>query len=92
MSTGSFLLRAWLGPKLSEPSLSQLSLAALFLLLLLYMLQATAIHIRLLERSVEFSYDQEAQNAVEILGGLRWLRMHSEIKKLAEAMQAKKTK
>ena len=78
LSTGSFLLRAWLGP------LSQPSYAAFFLSSLLCTVQATSIHIRLLGRSVEFSFDQEAQNAVEILGGLWWLespRVHPEIKK-----------
>ena len=71
---GSFYLPMWLRPKFSEPSLLLLSYSGLFLLLnlsLAVLVQANSIDIQRLGRSVEFSYDREAQDTV---GGLQWLK------------------
>jgi hypothetical protein len=71
LSAGSFVLWVWFGLKFSGPSLSQLSY---LVLLPLCLAQAASIYIRRLRRSVEFSYDQEAQDTVETLGALPWLK------------------
>jgi hypothetical protein len=70
--TGSFVLRAWLGPKDPKPSLLRLSYSVLSWFCLA---RLVSIYTRRWWRSVEFSYDQEAQDTVEILGGPRWLKI-----------------
>lgn len=85
--TGIFLLRVWLELPLSQPPYSILCLS-----LTLCLLQLASIYIQLLRRSVEFSYDQEAQGTFQILGGLRWPEspwMNPEFRKLFKAAQTK---
>jgi hypothetical protein len=89
LSAGIFLLRAWL-----ELPLLQFPYSILCPSLTLCFLQLVSMDIRLLRRSVEFSYDREAQGTVKILGGLRWLKspgVYPEIPILFVAPQTKKT-
>jgi hypothetical protein len=74
LSPGSPFLRVWLGPKFPEPSLPQLSCLVPFLCVPLCLVPTALIYVQCLGRSVEFTYDQEAQDTVKILGGLQWLK------------------
>jgi hypothetical protein len=90
LTTGSSALRLWLGPKFLEPSLSQFSYSVLFLFLPLCLAPVTLICVQRLGRPVEFSYDQEAQDTVEIPGGLQWpkgLRMGPGVQSVAHSKQ-----
>lgn len=70
LSAGILFLRAWLGRKRLELPPLQLPYLALCLSLTLCLAQVASMDIPLLRRSVEFSYDEEAQGTVRILGGL----------------------
>ena len=74
LSAGSFVSQVWLEPKFSKSTLSQLSYSVLFLHLPSCLAPVALICVQRLRRSIEFSYDQEAQDTVEILGSLQWLK------------------
>jgi hypothetical protein len=69
LSAEILFLRVWLGRKRLELPPLQLPYLALCLSLTLCLAQVASMDIPLLRRSVEFSYDQEAQGTVRILGG-----------------------
>jgi hypothetical protein len=71
---GSFVPRVWLEPKFSKSTLSQFSYWVLFLHLPYCLAPVALMCVQCLRRSIEFSSDQEAQDTVEILGGLQWLK------------------
>lgn len=70
LSAWILFLRAWLGQERLGLPLLRLPYLALYLSLTLCFAQVASMDIPLLRRSVEFSYDQEAQGTVRILGGL----------------------
>jgi hypothetical protein len=87
---GSPFLRVWLGPKFPEPSLSQISCLVLFLYVPLCLAPTALKCVQRFGRSVEFSYDQEAQYTAEGLGRLqrlKSLRMDSGVRIVARSRQ-----
>jgi hypothetical protein len=87
LSAGSPVLWGVVGAEVSEPSLSQPSYSVLFVFLLLCLVPVASIGIRRSGRSVEFSFDQEAQDTIGSLQWLKSLKMDPGVRNVARGKQ-----